>query len=88
MVRLSLPLLRRRPLLFPQLFRRVFEQHKENIASIYQGVKIMHESVAWDQIEEEGMVKGEMVAIVKIRAQTIRRAGCPDPGRLECYPRS
>jgi hypothetical protein len=39
---------------------------KEQVASIYEGVKIMHESVAWDQIEEEGFVKGELAVLVKL----------------------
>jgi hypothetical protein len=52
---------------------------KENVATIYEGVKIMHESVAWDQIEEEGMVKGQLQAILKFAR---KRFGEPDAKTL------
>ena len=52
---------------------------KGNVASSYEGVKIMHESVAWDEIEEEGMVKGEMLAILKLAR---KRFGEPDAKTL------
>jgi hypothetical protein len=52
---------------------------KGNVASIYEGVKIMHESVAWDEIEEEGLMKGEMLAILKFAR---KRFGEPDAKTL------
>jgi hypothetical protein len=39
----------------------------------------MHELVAWDQIEQEGMVKGEMRAILKFAR---KRFGKPDAKTL------
>jgi len=48
---------------------------KENVPKIYEGVRIMHQSTAWDQIEEEGIVKGEMSAILKFAR---KRFGEPD----------
>lgn len=39
---------------------------KKQLREVFDGVKIMHETVAWDEYLEEGMVKGELKAILKI----------------------
>ena len=52
---------------------------KENVASIYEGVQIMHESVAWDQIEDEGFIKAAMMAILNLGRH---RFGEPDARTL------
>jgi len=52
---------------------------KENVAGIYEGVRIMHESVAWDQIEEEGFVKGELAVLMRLAR---KRFGEPDDKTL------
>jgi hypothetical protein len=42
-------------------------------------VKIMRESVTWDEIEEEGLAKGVMLAILKLAR---KRFGDPDAKAL------
>jgi hypothetical protein len=39
---------------------------KDSLGEIFKGVRIMHETVAWDAYLEEGIAKGELKAILSI----------------------
>ena len=49
---------------------------KESLASIYDGVRIMHESTAYDMAVEEGRLEGELRLLVR---QARKRFGAADP---------
>jgi hypothetical protein len=39
---------------------------KESLADIYDGVKIMHESTAYDMILDEGRIEGKIEEVVRV----------------------
>ena len=49
---------------------------KQELASIYDGVRIMHESTAYDMILDEGQLKGEIRLLLR---QGRKRLGPADP---------
>jgi hypothetical protein len=49
---------------------------KETLSDIYEGVKIMHETSAYDAMVEEGIVKARIEVLLKLGRQ---RFGNPDP---------
>ena len=49
---------------------------REDLASIYDGVRVMHESTAYDMILDEGRVEGEIRLLLR---QGRKRFGPPDP---------
>jgi hypothetical protein len=49
---------------------------REDLASIYDGVRVMHESTAYDMILDEGRVEGEIRPLLR---QGRKRFGPPDP---------
>jgi hypothetical protein len=52
---------------------------KEAVASIYEGVRIMHESTAWDVIMDEGRAEGRMEGEINfLLRQGTRKFGVPD----------
>jgi hypothetical protein len=52
---------------------------KENMGTIYDGVRIMHESSAFELIEEEGMIKGQQKLLLR---QGRKRFGVPDEASI------
>lgn len=48
---------------------------KESLAAIYEGVRIMHESTAFDMILDEGELCGEIKVLIRLGT---RKFGAPD----------
>ena len=53
---------------------------KENMGSIYDGVRIMHESSAYELIEESGMIKYAQKNLLQVGR---KRLGAPDESIVE-----
>jgi len=49
---------------------------KEQLANIYEGVRVMHESTAYDMAVEEGQIQGQIRTLLR---QGRKLLGSPDP---------